>query len=255
MEEGEQEQEDRLQTLTLTLYDLYWFRRLILSNLPRPPPPSPPPPPPSPPPPASPSPSPPAFLLRHRSVHRRSHSDDLSSSPALTIQPPRLQTVLSGKESAEVVESFAIRAERERGCGGRRGRRERRRRKRASESSGSSKSLSDLEFEELKGFMDLGFTFSDADTDPRLREIVPGLQRLNKAEDVLEGSSCVPAAAAAADAEVAVTRPYLSEAWDVAAEEEEERMMTNLRIAVGVSEVDLKAQLRFWAQAVASTVR
>ncbi|KAK7265997.1 hypothetical protein RIF29_18635 [Crotalaria pallida] len=39
-----------------------------------------------------------------------------------------------------------------------------------------SKSLSDLEFEELKGFVDLGFVFSEEDKDSSLATIIPGLQ-------------------------------------------------------------------------------
>ncbi|KAG6400542.1 hypothetical protein SASPL_137382 [Salvia splendens] len=42
---------------------------------------------------------------------------------------------------------------------------------------GASKSLTELEVEELKGFMDLGFVFSDKDRDSnsRLASIIPGL--------------------------------------------------------------------------------
>ncbi|GFS45552.1 hypothetical protein Acr_00g0096730 [Actinidia rufa] len=45
---------------------------------------------------------------------------------------------------------------------------------------GSSKSLSELEFEELKGFMDLDFVFSEEDTGSRLVSVIPGLQRLGR---------------------------------------------------------------------------
>ncbi|KAM1105151.1 hypothetical protein ACFX13_013746 [Malus domestica] len=44
----------------------------------------------------------------------------------------------------------------------------RRRRKKKSE----SKSLTDLQFEELKGFMDLGFVFSEEDKDSNLVSII-----------------------------------------------------------------------------------
>ena len=143
----------------------------------------------------------------------------------------------------------------------RRDRRHRRRRR-----SERSKSLSELEFKELKGFMDLGFTFSDAETDPRLMEIVPGLQRLKEAAAEARGGDKEPPPPpqpAAADEEavsssasaddVAVRRPYLSEAWD--AEEEEVNRLRNFKIPMAEGGVDLKDQLRFWAHAVASRVR
>ncbi|MCL7043829.1 hypothetical protein MKW94_016938 [Papaver nudicaule] len=44
------------------------------------------------------------------------------------------------------------------------------------------KSLSDLEFEELKGFMDLGFVFSEED---RNSSLIPGLQRLGNKENLI----------------------------------------------------------------------
>lgn len=259
MEENEEEKreeqlgDDHLQTLTLALFDLLWFRRLILLRPPPPPSEAAPPPPPevedaeS----STVSPPPPANLLRRRSLHRRSLSDDVSPSPtssALQIRTPKLQAILSGKEaviSDQVPQVEAAQRDR------RRRRRERRRRRRQ-----SSKSMSELEFEELKGFMDLGFTFSDVDADPRLMEIVPGLQRLKAAPDEEASSSC-----ASAD-DMAVSRPYLSEAWD-AAEEEEINQLMNFKIRVGGGggggggrgTVGLKDQLRFWAHAVASTVR
>lgn len=106
--------------------------------------------------------------------------------------------------------------------------------------------MSELESEEVKGFMDLGFTFSDADADPRLMEIVPGLQRLRAAEDEAS-DSC------ASTDDMAVPRPYLSEAWDAA--DEEMNRLRSFKIPIGGGGADLKDQLRFWAHAVASTVR
>ncbi|CAN1142444.1 hypothetical protein LINPERPRIM_LOCUS26028 [Linum perenne] len=54
------------------------------------------------------------------------------------------------------------------------------RRRRAKKESGgpASKSMSSLEFEELKGFMDLGFVFSEKDKESSFVSILPGLQRL-----------------------------------------------------------------------------
>ncbi|KAG1335272.1 putative WAS protein family [Cocos nucifera] len=123
-----------------------------------------------------------------------------------------------------------------------------------------SRSLPELEFEEVKGFMDLGFTFSDAEADPRLMSIVPGLQRLGKraagdGEPAAEGSSCTSEEVD----ESAILRPYLSEAWDAQEEEEEtaapDNPLKNWRIPKAADDMDLKDHLRSWAHAVASTVR
>jgi hypothetical protein len=78
--------------------------------------------------------------------------------------PPELQTVLSGKQVLE----FSIEEE-----GVKKRASERKRRELV-----CPKSLLDLEFEELKGFMDLGFVFSEEEKDSRLVSIIPCLQRL-----------------------------------------------------------------------------
>ncbi|KAL3739867.1 hypothetical protein ACJRO7_021183 [Eucalyptus globulus] len=86
----------------------------------------------------------------------------------------------------------------------------------------STKSLSEPEFKELKGFMDLGFIFSGEDkVNSSLVSIIPGLQRLGKkikdgdeddedsdnhGEDGHEKASIGEPAV--------VARPYLSEAWE-----------------------------------------
>lgn len=103
-----------------------------------------------------------------------------------------------------------------------------------------SKSLSELEFEELKGFMDLGFVFSEKDKDTRLVSIIPGLQRLGKDEKEQVGGSVV------------ASRPYLSEAWEKNIREETARP---IRIRGLGNEMEIKHELRFWAHSVASIVR
>ncbi|CAI0475963.1 unnamed protein product [Linum tenue] len=115
-------------------------------------------------------------------------------------------------------------------------------RRRAAKKGPASKSLSSLEFEELKGFMDLGFVFSEEDRESSLVSILPGLQRLGK-KDVDE--SAVP------------RRPYLSEAWAVQEKEKMRNPVMNWRVpALGLgSEIDMKDSLRLWAHSVASTVR
>ncbi|CAL0318625.1 unnamed protein product [Lupinus luteus] len=69
-----------------------------------------------------------------------------------------------------------------------------------------SKSFSDLEFEELKGFMDLGFAFTKEDKYSNLASIIPGMHRLGKKNEEYEDSN---------DDVSLVQRPYFYEAWKV----------------------------------------
>lgn len=133
--------------------------------------------------------------------------------------------------------------------------------------------MSELEFEEVKGLQDLGFTFSEDDVDAELASIVPGLRRRRSDED--DAREAPAAAAASAEEEAASSRrigsapagtsssfssaprrPYLSEAWDDE-EEEMRRMLRNWRIppAGDGDGADLKEHLRLWAHTVASAVR
>ncbi|KAK6917930.1 Protein of unknown function DUF1685 [Dillenia turbinata] len=187
--------------------------------------------------------------------HVRSHSDQLlvsttsfieesTSSPNSVLVTPKLQTILSGKE----VEAFSdpeaklqeieIQSEKKQSS-------LRRRRRR-----GNSKSLSELEFEEVKGFMDLGFVFSEEDKDSRLVEIIPGLQRLGRKSEVSENTEDI--------SEQVVSRPYLSEAWEVLDQrlkDRKENPLSNWQIPAIQSDLDMKDHLKFWAHMVASTVR
>ncbi|KAK6934219.1 hypothetical protein RJ641_034374 [Dillenia turbinata] len=101
--------------------------------------------------------------------------------------------------------------------------------------SNTRKSLSDLEFEEVQGFKDLGFTFEKEDLNPSVISILPGLKEKNHDES---------------DEEHRVRRPYLSEAWI--------EQCTSPPIPSHIenkSVEDMKAQIKFWARAVASNVR
>lgn len=194
----------------------------------------------------------PSLLLRR---HQRSLSDEAAPSAELRIQTSKLQTILSGKEGSVGGEP----PQNGESAGGENltaAARRRRRGRRRGRSRGKSRSLSGLEFEELRGLMDLGFTFSDAEADPRLMSIVPGLQRLGKraagdGEPAAKGSSC----ASEEIDESAISRPYLSEAWEAQGEEKAENPLKNWRIPKAADGVDLKDHLRSWAHAVASTVR
>ncbi|CAM8880241.1 hypothetical protein QQ045_020015 [Rhodiola kirilowii] len=183
--------------------------------------------------------------------HVRSSSDQLilssninllsdAESPKSVLYPtPKLETILSGKEvgvgfgELEAGEDKAVKIPK--AVGKRRGRGRGRR----------SKSLTELEFEEVKGFMDLGFVFSEEDhNDSNLVSIIPGLQRLGdrgcvKGEDDDDYQSGV------------VSRPYLSEAWRC-----ERNQRKHLRVKLRVSsELEMKNQIKFWAHSVASAVK
>ncbi|KAK9937984.1 hypothetical protein M0R45_014747 [Rubus argutus] len=99
----------------------------------------------------------------------------------------------------------------------------------------SRKSLTDLEIEEVQGFKDLGFTFDQKDIAPSVISILPGLQEKNRDEDL--------------NPEM-VRRPYLSEAWLV-----QSCAPPPPNLAASRSAEDMKAQIKFWARAVASNVR
>ncbi|KAL4281538.1 hypothetical protein GQ457_03G036230 [Hibiscus cannabinus] len=187
-------------------------------------------------------------LSRSPTLHTRSMSDQLSLvstsfmgtgsfSPDSVLHSPKLYKIISGKEVTE--EDLQVQQPKKKGV----------RRTITRREKGSSKSLSDLEFEELKGFMDLGFVFSEEDNkDSRLVEIIPGLQRLGK---TVEGDEDIKKAAE-------VSRPYLSEAWEVAEDRRRRRKenpLMNWRVPDLGNEIDMKDSLRLWAHTVASAVK
>lgn len=147
---------------------------------------------------------------------------------------------------------------------------------------GRSKSLSELEFEELRGFMDLGFVFSEEDKDSSLALILPGLQRLQKKKagaeiysqintggshyQVMSNSTSTAGGGGELQEEgnINITRPYLSEAWgwdtdnnmqeESKKEENQMFLMNNWRLPSLSNEIDMKNHLRLWAHTVASTL-
>ncbi|KAK3012647.1 hypothetical protein RJ639_009192 [Escallonia herrerae] len=181
--------------------------------------------------------------LRVRSQSDRCLSSDTSFSPSspspnsVTVSR-KLQTIVSGKEVKEFFHPVAKQEEID--VPFKRKADDRRRR-----NKGGSKSLSDLEFEELKGFMDLGFVFSEEVPDPSLVSIVPGLQRLGKraGEEVN-------------DVQHAVSRPYLSEAWSVLDQTKVNyNAFIDRRVPALGNQIDMKDQIRIWAHSVASAVK
>ncbi|XP_061356423.1 uncharacterized protein LOC133300851 [Gastrolobium bilobum] len=184
-------------------------------------------------------------LTRIKITHTRSMSDQSmtsfkhdSLSPNSVLLPAKLQTILSGKEvtdseaenPAEMIHHEVLLPKKKITSNGRKKR--------------ESKSLSDLEFEELKGFMDLGFVFSEEDKDSSLASIIPGLQRLGKKEEEEDDSD-----------ESVIPRPYLSEAWESHYRRKEKNPLMNWKIPAMNNETDMKDSLRWWAHTVASSVR
>ena len=114
------------------------------------------------------------------------------------------------------------------------------------EKSMSCRSLGELELEEVKGFLDLGFTFKKEHLSPRMMSLIPGLQRLNSPnknkvgeEDEEERSGLV-------------SRPYLSEAWLI---KRPSSPLLNLKVPRVSEASDMKKHLRFWARTVASELQ
>ncbi|KAA0057058.1 DUF1685 domain-containing protein [Cucumis melo var. makuwa] len=195
----------------------------------------------------------------------RSISEDLSSklsfmsssnSPDSVLFSPKLQTIFSSKdiagaESPETSRKLEI----ERRPKTEYRRRFRGRRTRRSE----SRSLSELEFEELKGFMDLGFVFSEEDKGSSLASIVPGLNRLGKKEEKESKEEEEEEEEEERKLGGEISRPYLSEAWEAMEEEEEKEELAKkplmMKWRFPSNQIDMKDNLKWWAHAVASTVR
>ncbi|KAI3466085.1 hypothetical protein Pfo_022748 [Paulownia fortunei] len=100
----------------------------------------------------------------------------------------------------------------------------------------TQKSLSDLESQELQGFKDLGFDFDKKELSPNVISIIPGLQEKKRIQE---------------DEEKNTRRPYLSEAWGA----QSSSAPPFPKWGGKRSTEDMKAQIKFWARAVASNVR
>ncbi|ERN12187.1 hypothetical protein AMTR_s00034p00131640 [Amborella trichopoda] len=110
----------------------------------------------------------------------------------------------------------------------------------------NSKSLSELEIDELKGFMDLGFVFNKEDLSPRTMSVIPGLQRLGEEEKYREEEEEEEAE------NEQVRRPYLSEAWLI---RRPDSPLLNLRMPPPTAAgTEMKRHLRSWARTVASVI-
>ncbi|KAK3431162.1 hypothetical protein EUGRSUZ_E02782 [Eucalyptus grandis] len=101
-----------------------------------------------------------------------------------------------------------------------------------------TKSLSELEFEELKGFVDLGFVFLEEDrVDSSLVSIISGLCNIIKdgEEDDEDGDEKLTAGES-----VVVARPYLSEAWKWWEEKGKEDPLMKWKVPSLGNETDIK---------------
>ncbi|OIT36349.1 PREDICTED: uncharacterized protein LOC109242149 [Nicotiana attenuata] len=148
----------------------------------------------------------------------------------------------------------------------------------------SCKSLGELELEEVKGFMDLGFIFRKEHISKKMISVIPGLQRLeevmsedeetnNEDSEEEEGQPGTlssryargpgkgrttrvnytqPYAAAEEEEDKReIARPYLSEAWLV---KKPDSPLLNIRVPRISAATDLKEHLRYWAKTVATVV-
>ncbi|XP_061364492.1 uncharacterized protein LOC133307936 [Gastrolobium bilobum] len=168
-----------------------------------------------------------------------------SPSPDSVLSSPKLRTIPSEREVREFSVGNSENIKNKESY--RHGRRRRRRLRKGN----TSRSLTELEFKELKGFMDLGFVFSEEDKDSRLVSLIPGLQRLG-IEGEVKGDE---EEQRKIDETVISNKPYLSEAWDVLDQSEIRNPLLNWRIPARGDEIDMKHNLRFWAHTVASIVR
>ncbi|KAJ8533980.1 hypothetical protein K7X08_007304 [Anisodus acutangulus] len=119
--------------------------------------------------------------------------------------------------------------------------------------------LGELELEEVKGFMDLGFIFRKEHLSKRMISVVPGLQRLEVVlsegkEKICEDSEAISINGIVAeekDEQRDIARPYLSEAWLI---KRPDSPLLNLKIPRISAASDMKKHLRYWAKTVATVV-
>ncbi|KAI3474666.1 hypothetical protein Pfo_029851 [Paulownia fortunei] len=121
----------------------------------------------------------------------------------------------------------------------------------------SCKSLVELELEEVKGFMDLGFIFRKENLNKRMMGLIPGLQRLD-AYKIEENGTRVSFEITSDnddfedDEKKGIMRPYLSEAWLLKIPDSP---FLNLRIPRVSTTADMKKHLKYWARTVASAIQ
>ncbi|XVF07939.1 hypothetical protein REPUB_Repub06bG0182300 [Reevesia pubescens] len=124
----------------------------------------------------------------------------------------------------------------------------------------SCRSLKDLELEEVKGFMDLGFIFKKEHLNPRIISVVPGLLRLGffKTDQLMNLAADELPKDDDDDDDIeqeeirGVIRPYLSEAWLI---KRPDSPLLNLKVPMVSATAEMKKHLKFWARTVASVAQ
>ncbi|XP_019444353.1 PREDICTED: uncharacterized protein LOC109348393 isoform X2 [Lupinus angustifolius] len=116
----------------------------------------------------------------------------------------------------------------------------------------SCKTLGELELDEVKGFMDLGFIFKKENLSPRMMSVVPGLQRLGLHQKLIDATEIVQDNDNESEEEKRdIKRPYLSEAWVI---KRPDSPLLSLKIPKPCSAATMKKHLQVWAKTVASEV-
>lgn len=120
----------------------------------------------------------------------------------------------------------------------------------------SCKTLGELEVEEVKGFMELGFSFDSQNMCPRMMSVLPGLQRLggnlNNDKEMIDQELGGDGNEKRSELGLGVCRrPYLSEAWLI---RRPDSPLLNLRIPRNSKAADMKKHLKSWARTVASVL-
>lgn len=179
--------------------------------------------------------------LGHKAIDRLIESDPEDLQRSSSLIKPQLQKILSGKEINEFFELVAHqeRVENE----------EKQRKKKKYMEKTMKRSLSALEFEEVKGFMDLGFIFTEEDKTSSLASIIPGLKKWGSSSVVMADDNNIEQK----QERVEVSRPYLSEAWNQYYMNKGNN--NNWKIPYVHNENKMKNHLRAWAHTVASAVR
>ncbi|WJX84595.1 hypothetical protein P8452_67158 [Trifolium repens] len=122
----------------------------------------------------------------------------------------------------------------------------------------SFRPFGELELDEVKGFMDLGFQFKKEYISPRMISVVPGLQRLcllqSESQLMDDGTENDDDIVEVYDEEEKrdIMRPYLSEAWLI---KRPDSPLLNLKVPKTCSADNMKKHLRFWAKIVASEIK
>lgn len=116
----------------------------------------------------------------------------------------------------------------------------------------SYKCFWELEQEEVKGFMDLGFKFQREHLSRRMIAVIPGLQRLGGGElsYATQSTNYYEIEEEEEEKRLAL-RPYLSEAWPI---KRPDSPLLNLKMPRVSASADMKKHLWLWARTVAYVI-